>query len=253
MSETRGTKGQKKTYTFTSPQDARADFEKRISQKLANGYDDAPAGAKAAQLQGRPAWYVKLAKQGTDQFGGTPPGVGEKQWPRCKGCGEPMSFVLLLEKHPTRLPLDKHQAVALFTCSSETSDGPCQSWDPAAGGNAVLLLGKKELARKPLAKALGRKSVVIKGRKLAYTEKFEPDPEVEDVDQSKTHVNKVGGYPVWLQADETPSCKKCRKRLRFVAEIHAGIDRNLTFGDAGVGYLFVCPSEHEGRFLWQCT
>ncbi|MDY7230160.1 hypothetical protein [Hyalangium rubrum] len=63
--------------------------------------------------------------------------------------------------------------------------------------------------------------------------------------------DKVGGYPGWLQSAEPQKCRKCHKPMRFVAQLNDQ-EGELNFGDASVGYLFVCPAEHEGRFHWQC-
>jgi hypothetical protein len=38
----------------------------------------------------------------------------------------------------------------------------------------------------------------------------------------------------------------------LAVQLDAG-DTGMNFGDVGVGYAFICPDEHEGRFLWQCA
>jgi predicted DNA-binding WGR domain protein/uncharacterized protein YwqG len=72
----------------------------------------------------------------------------------------------------------------------------------------------------------------------------------------RSYASKLGGYPVWVQDDETPRCSQCKKPMRFVAQIdsqmHRAVDRELVFGDSGSSYLFVCREHRQGSWLWQC-
>jgi predicted DNA-binding WGR domain protein len=248
----RGSKGQSKTYTFATPEKARADFEAKVREKVGKGYEIAPEGARVAEAVGKPSWRFKLGKEGEDQFGGMPPGVDEEAWPHCKDCEHPQQFILLLNAHEQRLPLKKHAGLALFMCDGEVSRGSCDTFDPYSGANAVLLLSREALTRPPLKRHPPGEmatSKVLSRRGFLYREVLDPEP--TDEENSRAMHDKVGGYPGWLQGVETPKCRKCRKRMSFVAQLEdqAG---ELNFGDSGEGYLFVCPEEHEGRFLWQC-
>jgi hypothetical protein len=163
-----------------------------------------------------------------------------------------MEFVMLLRANPARVSLQKHAAIALFACAGTHSGGTCESWEAKGGGNAVFLLDNEALEKKPLAAPpSGAKGppAVAKARALAYKERFEPDPAVENVEDARLE-NKVGGYPVWVQSPEEVVCAKCNKPMRFVAQISDALDRALNFG-GGFGYLFVCPDEHTGGFVWQ--
>lgn len=248
----RGTKGQSKTYTFATPEKAQADFEKKVREKLDKGYETAPQGSKAAEVARKPSYHFKLVKKGADQFGGMPPGVSEQGWPRCKDCKHPMQFLFMLHAHPERLPLQKNAAVAVFMCGGEVSGGSCPTYEPASGANAVLLLSKEAVALRALKQPpAGEKATpeVLERQGFSYHEVLESDPE-DDEENSDENTDKVGGYPGWLQGAEFQKCRKCRKPMRFVAQLDD--QGKLNFGDSGEAYLFVCPEEHEGRFLWQC-
>jgi predicted DNA-binding WGR domain protein len=249
----RGYKGQSKMYTFETPKQAQADFEAKVQEKLGKGYENAPQGAKAAEVVRKTGYRFKLANKGEDQFGGMPPGVSEEDWPRCKDCDQPMQFLFLLNAHPERLPLKKSAALAVFMCGGEVSGGGCPTYDPNDGANAVLLLSKKALAlpaiEQPPAGEQGQSEELLPKRFL-YREVPELEPEEEDEENMDGMADKVGGYPGWLQDAEVPKCRKCRKPMHFVAQLHD--QGKLNFGDSGEAYLFVCPQEHEGRFLWQC-
>ncbi len=45
------------------------------------------------------------------------------------------------------------------------------------------------------------------------------------------YLSQFGGYPVWIQGDETPCCPLCGERAEFVAAIGSG-DASLSTGPA---------------------
>jgi hypothetical protein len=64
-------------------------------------------------------------------------------------------------------------------------------------------------------------------------------------------LDKIGGLPVWIQGDETPSCP-CGEPMVFVAQLECHGGDGIDFGDVGSGYALVrasCP--HSAKFLWQ--
>lgn len=73
--------------------------------------------------------------------------------------------------------------------------------------------------------------------------------------ESESHHShsKLGGYPTWLQADETPACPQCGQEMTFVFQFCAH-----QLADAGIGgdfhdYLFVCPQHpHQSAMVHQC-
>jgi len=244
-----------KEYAFEAPERARADYQKKVQRKLAEGYEHAVEGASVALVAGRNAFGFDLGSRGADQFGGMPAGVPESNWPVCHDCKHPMPFVLMLHKHEARLPLQRHGALALFACNGSFSAGACQSWEADYGCNRVLLLGEAELRQPalttaPVVNGLGAASPMAP-RFLKYGKAdFEADPVLEQNADKVDDASKVGGFPSWVQGDESPTCKQCTARMTFVAQLDERLDSALNFG-GGMGYLFVCPDEHEARFLWQ--
>jgi len=105
----------------------------------------------------------------------------------------------------------------------QNDPGPCDEWDPVAGGNRALLFPRAGLTAAP---------VPAEGQTLLQ-ETCGVDCTVTDAAPyykahshwSQTHgrtmrdvLGQLGGVPSWLQHDETPTCPSCR----------------------------------EGSFLWQC-
>src|ERR1043166_6013940 len=65
-------------------------------------------------------------------------------------------------------------------------------------------------------------------------------------------VGKLGGRPLWVQADETPKCS-CGRKMTFVAQLEGDAGGGINFGDTGTGYAFACPRcKAKAKFLWQC-
>jgi hypothetical protein len=57
--------------------------------------------------------------------------------------------------------------------------------------------------------------------------------------------DKIGGYPSWIQGDDTPRCG-CRRRMRFACQF-VGHGDDIDFGDSGLAYVFVCAAGRCGQ------
>jgi predicted DNA-binding WGR domain protein len=235
----RGAKPQSKTYTFQSPARATTDLEKTVAGKLAEGYAEAPEGAAVAALASRTAWPMKVSNRAGRPGQDCVHGARGVSVPRCKGCKQDMEVLGLFHAHPERLPLKKAAALALFMCR-----GACETWRPASGANAVLFVPAKVLKdEQPAIASLG----------VTYPKAvLEVDREREGLPAVSPGGCKLGGYPTWVQESEPQTCATCQKPMVLAVQLDAG-DTGMNFGDVGVGYAFICPDEHEGRFLWQCA
>lgn len=81
----------------------------------------------------------------------------------------------------------------------------------------------------------------------AQAEKVNDDSTLEErpvslvpLGSPNTSVSKVGGAPKWLQGPAIPDCARCDKPMTFFAQLESL--RDLSFGDEGVLYAFVCPA-----------
>jgi hypothetical protein len=188
----------------------------------------------------RRGWRFALAAAGEDRFGGVPPGFTDDTWPVCAGCQHPMIAAITVGAHPKRLPLRRHAALSVFACEM------CESFEPYGGANAAILVGPDRLgdrlARPPAG--IEGDTAVIAPRALAYRRE-------RRLLSGGDIYDKVAGTPDWLQSDETPVCRECRQTMNFVAQFSDSLDKLLNFG-SGIAYVFVCPDEHDARFLWQC-
>lgn len=240
----RGRPAQSKTYELASEEAAGRDFDKKVAEKLDKGYTDAPAGERAAQLEGATAYPLVLVDaRGEGDFVHGAVGVEDSSWPTCKGCHAPMTSLGLFHAHPERLPLAGHAALALFQC-----ERGCASWDPGSGANAAVLLDHVAAPR-PAAPAGAE---VRPLQWVAYAAPaFEPDHAAEGIeDRREPGGSKLGGTPTWVQAPQRPSCDVCGSKLRLAVQLDSA-DTGMNFGDMGLGYAFVCQDGHQAKLVTQ--
>ena len=237
----------KKRHKFETAAKARASFERETRKKLDAGYV-AFAGGDPRVLAGKTAHVMKLtpgaATKTADRWGGVPPHFQADTWPRCTQCKDPLAFVMLLGKHAERLPLAKHDAIAVFVCNGNS----CETYDARDGNHVALLTA----AHRKQAGAAPDGARIIKAKKIGYVPRFEAAAE-EEIER-KPAWNKVGGYPDFIQSAQTVACARCAAPMTVIAQFADDLDRSakLNFGDRGCGYVVVCPEEHDAAFFWQC-
>ena len=188
--------------------------------------------------------------------GGKPLAGAGTRWPCCSSCSSPMQFL-------AQLPLasldeakgHQDQVLLLFQCQG--NPGMCDEWDPNAGGNAALLVEETGRVPMPVPKGETLLSGESRLRLVEYlpvqSQRTDDDNYWEAVDTPSSQVvGKLGGAPLWIQADETPSCE-CGARMTFVAQLEERGGGHINFGDSGTGYAFVCLlCRDSAKFLWQC-
>jgi hypothetical protein len=51
--------------------------------------------------------------------------------------------------------------------------------------------------------------------------------------------HKLGGTPDFIQADEWPTCRQCRRQTSFVGQFDS-VNDDFIFADCGLIYVFFC-------------
>lgn len=189
------------------------------------------------------------------RIGGVPNAPPNFNWPMCRTCKGPLQFL-------AQIPLDERcgyvgspRVLLLFQCQNEP--GMCDEWDAELGGNHAAIVppskgtyssvpdGPTTLdSVSPVEFTPYDDSVAHETPDDNYCQLFDSDPLV---------MGKFGGTPLWIQGDETPTCK-CGSMMKFVVQLEDRGGGGINFGDNGTGYGFVCDScIDSAKFLWQCS
>ncbi|APR88594.1 hypothetical protein A7982_13943 [Minicystis rosea] len=232
----KGPKAQSKAFTAKTPEKARAELTKKLAEKIDEGYRVVPEGAEVARTGVRRAFaFTGDDARPADASGNLVGGEQAVGGPACEHCGVSMSLVVRLAKDAQRFPLAKHAGLAVWMCPSTD----CRPWEAGAGANAAVLLD--DAAMRAAAPPTARAIVFEKAR-------IEAEPGGDDDDERAT--SKVGGFPVWVQDDATPSCDVCGDTMAFALQVDDEVAAQ-NFGDSGSGYVFVCPRECSAKFSSQ--
>ncbi|MDB4873127.1 MAG: hypothetical protein JWL97_4131 [Gemmatimonadales bacterium] len=184
------------------------------------------------------------------RVGGVPLVPAGFSWPDCAECDGPMQFLaqLFLDDLAPKAAAAGGAVLSIFMCQNDP--GLCGEWDPQSGGNRALLFSRDGLTA-ALVPAEG-KTLFPESWKIGYVTVNEPaDLAVLGGDPV---LGQLGGNPVWLQDDETPTCPSCAAPMGFVAQLEEGHGGNesMNFGGGGIGYAFACEPCAQGLFLFQC-
>jgi hypothetical protein len=77
------------------------------------------------------------------------------------------------------------------------------------------------------------------------------EPTSSDQEAVETRWTRLGGDPLWIQGDYTPSCAKCGEEWSFIGQIESFCPE-FALGDSGLLYVFHCWQCREGVTLEQC-
>jgi hypothetical protein len=199
--------------------------------------------------------------------------------PACRSCGQPMRFMLQVFFEPGFY--EPYKAAVVFICGEPY--GPdfklrCETYDPFAGANAVVLLKEIVSAEPsgppPAAEVDRRHDPISPPYRVSWEEwpDFTYRPDQNDYSDTEEHRivwaeiaaflerfgwNKRGGYAMFEQTDDTPTCPACGGPVIFAAQFSADLPIGMLeeFGDVGTGYVFLCKAkcgDRGGAFLWQC-
>lgn len=211
----------------------------------------------------------KAIRDPVTKFGGQPVWIEGPQWPLSAETGRQMRFLCQIAIEPDLFgSVVPRMAYVFMTDEDEYVDG---TWDPDGGENAVILQpGSTSLPVRPLAegptlyqmvKKRLRTGLIPEPCEFAVRTTLSEDPafvpEAERAGWSEgewgayadvLEGNKVGGTPIFWQADEFPGPGSWRLLLQLDS---TRVPFFVNFGDAGTGYAFLSAEGTEARFLWQ--
>lgn len=175
----------------------------------------APKGAEIAQRVSDRAFRIKI----TARAGASPHRFGGSlDAPPCANCRTPIHLILTIDTSDASLGLPKlgRRSIPILYCLN------CMSWDPLYVDYDVLRVVRQSKEEKV------NEDSALEERVVSLTPLKSPD----------TTASKVGGSPKWLQGPNIPDCARCAKPMMFFAQLRSLPD--LSFGDEGMLYAFVC-------------
>jgi hypothetical protein len=200
-----------------------------------------------------------VSEAGSSRVGGRPTAPEGFRWPRCGQCQGPLQFIAQIDLADADVEGlgERQQLLLLFQCQNRP--GLCDEWDPASGGNAAILVRSDVRLQRVDPPTVGPSTLLPREDGLEFRPYVEsqagrtPDDaycQALDADPNGV-IGKAAGRPLWIQGDETPVCS-CGSRMRFVVQVEQHAGGGINFGDAGVGYAFVCEKCRESaRYLFQ--
>ncbi len=207
----------------------------------------------------------------TFKLGGSPVLLRPLDWPKCAHCGADMDF---LAQIPLQRPLrfsGRYTMAYVFMCHGRLDHRgwlECHTWEAGEGANAVILQEPSEQAM-VLEHPSQYPDYVVTLRHAREPLVDTADYSIDERLRDRVHEGiKLGGVPLWVQNSDTPRCPQCHGPTRFVAQFPTELDGRVpaieywgsdaykffAFGDAGVGYVFVCQGQcgpDGAAFLWQ--
>lgn len=211
--------------------------------------------------------------QRVTKFGGQPVWLEKPQWPLSRETGNLMRFICQVDLDPTLFPNASGKMAYIFMTNEDSYvDG---TWEPNGGENAVIIQPSDVPPLVPISavtlgpslyemvEVQGKDRLVAVEREYAVelTTAEEPHYQSEQIrsswsdEQFETYAlaldgNKIGGAPIFLQAEEFPDKSEWKLLLQLDS---TRVPFSVNFGDAGIAYVFIDPAGKVGRMLWQCA
>jgi uncharacterized protein YwqG len=244
------------------PGGSREDAISELKRKMAHGV--------------RPAW-LPVTTEGdgavTDsKFSGKPVLKKGESWPACANCGKPMQlFVQLnLSKLPTAANVKGEGYLQMFYCTSYEPhcEVECEAFFHFSKSTLLRIVSENEIDTSVEAPAIEE---AFPAKKIGgweeitdypgYDERSEEGLEMNDNEQELADESnigpragdKLGGWPLWVQSVEYPSCPECGSRMELVLQVDSEDNVPYMWGDCGVGHITQCQAHPQQlAFGWAC-
>ena len=211
----------------------------------------------------------KEGSQFISHFGGIPYFEEGEAWPVNKDSGKPLSFIMqLINTGEIHLP----EEIGVLQFFYDWEEFP---WETEQEGWLIKMYPKLDKSKAVVVEPdtavfspdfctinfVDKQSLpdweglyAIDESILDLCEKINPDDSWDVLENAKTNLigeqdyaSFLGGYPVWVQYDETP------ENYKLLLEIESEDDANIMWGDAGSVYFFYDPDDVKDiRFFFQC-
>lgn len=195
-----------------------------------------------------PTWHLRESDFSPATFGGD--GNGD-----CQICGGMLHNIIALPNVPPGIGVTEMGALSLQTCLS------CLGYEHEAG---VLFYEHDELGFpcgingsrqkvKPQFPAVplkpARVTLCATPRRWAWQDWA--------VSNNRENLNRIGGFPGWVQGPDYLLCPKCKTRMSHLMQLDSELPtsdgQDWLWGSGGCCYVGWCDNCKASGFQWQCT
>ncbi|MDP4145724.1 MAG: DUF1963 domain-containing protein [Bacillota bacterium] len=237
----------------------------------------------------RKVWIPKIVNEEisltTSKFLGTPVITDSFNWPICPNCGKKMQFFMQLnvlelpDEFKSFLGIEEG-LIQLFYCTTMESpigfdfskgspnfcDIDCETYFPFSKSIHARVIKDFNLTT---SNNFDTQSISQAKTIVAWEEKYDL-PGIPDLESLGVEVNeevidliyesgyplvgdKIGGWPLWFQNSDYPTCPICKKKMRYLVQLDSEGNIPYVFGEYGVGLLTQCEEHKEIlTFHWNC-
>ncbi|MFP2910488.1 DUF1963 domain-containing protein [Pyxidicoccus sp. 3LFB2] len=217
------------------------------------------------------AWAPKLGASSAsvdmlERLGGPPAFFAPVEWPRCRRCGQPLTFVMQVAVGPERpLRHPEEGLLYVFLCqrvdAKATGESCCPCFEVEQGAERCFVqprpAGTLTLTVEPTGPRLA-KSYAVEGWQARPSVRMPGG--VATPEQYSLYAAmsgwldiQVGGFADWVQDEAIPGPCSCGAPRELVLQF-AEFEDDLNLGGAGRAYVFACSARHAPdafSLFWQ--
>lgn len=226
--------------------------DKTFHIQFSDGYMSDADRPMWIQKAHHPTWNLTAPVSGSVPFGGGLAEMGGGS-ATCGSCSGPLHHLVTLNPIPAGLGVGGLTALTIGTCLS------CLGWECPklyyrhdAGGHPQALSVNSE-------RVTPRFPVGPLRPTLAHLAETPARWKWQDLGASngRENLNRVGGYPCWVQDTEYVDCLECGKTMCFLMHLDSDLPEadggEWLWGSGGIGYVLWCDSCNISALFWQCT
>jgi hypothetical protein len=193
-----------------------------------------------------PTWHLSADEMLSSRFGGLSTGT-------CAVCRGKLHHLITLDDIPEGLGVTGLRGLELSTClSCLGQEEPHLFYQHNKTGSPSNIYQRSE----PRTPRFIAEPFQLTQVNLAKT----PDRwHWQDwaVSNARENLNRLGGYPSWIQSSEFLDCPKCQKVMTFLMQLDSDLPlqngSSWLWGSGGIGYVLWCDSCKISGYTWQCT
>lgn len=228
----------------------------------------------------RKAWVPEVEEGDGDatasKFSGKPYLPEDEDLPLCEGCGKPLQLFIQLniaelpDQFKKQIGMEEG-IIQMFYCTTWDDENQCEidyeSYFPFTEAQFVRLVipeGEGRDVEVPDIENYLTPKLIVGWKEMddypGWEEREGAGVELTDEEDDAIYDmeifyagDKLGGWPLWVQAVEYPECPECGKTMRLIFQLGSNDNLDYQWGDMGVGHITQCEDHRDVlAFGWAC-